>query len=156
MQIKKKAENYESFSELREDISWFKHNCEIWQSSNRKVLSASKEIVKFVHDEIFSIQKCTECYMNASAHPNTSFVMPCHQTHPVVWAKTDGYNYWPAKAMCTTNELVHVRYFGDHTVDAVPIKNCYWFSLEPPETMDNQDSDLFEEAMEVCDQNVKK
>lgn len=154
-QIQKKAKNYKSFSELREDISWFKHNCKIHQPSSRTVLKASDEIEKYVDDEISSIQTCTECYVNASENPRDSFVMTCQQVHPIVWAKTDGYHYWPAKVMFNQNESVHVRYFGDHSVSTIPVQNCYLFSSEPPETVENQNSDLYEDAIEVCGHNVK-
>lgn len=147
-QIKKKSENYQSFDGLREDILWFRHNCEVCHATSRRILDASKELIKFIDDEILTMKKCAECYKNAYKNPETSFTMPCSRLHPIVWAKTDGFNYWPAKAIAYNGEVVHVIYFGEHSVDGIPVKQCFLFSATPPEAIESH-SDAYEDAMQV-------
>lgn len=96
------------------------------------------------------MKRCHECYSNASKHPNDSFKMVCSVKHPVVWVKTDGFSYWPAKAMTFENNRVNVIYFGDHETDKVPLERCYKFSWQPPESSNFEKDPLFVPAMNVC------
>lgn len=102
---------------------------------NQKILSSSKSILELVNLEIRSIETCHKCYALASAYPDDSFVMACPLKHPVIWAKSNGFSYWPAKAMKFENDIINVRYFGDHEVDDVPLANSYAFSQQPPEVI---------------------
>lgn len=152
-EIKEKAREYKDFSEFREDILWLVHNVDIMHCNNNKIMDASKGIVKYVDEEIASIYKCSECYSNAHKNPDNSFVIPCKQIHPVVWAKSEGFAYWPAKAMLYEQNFVHVTYFCEHTTDKIPLENCYQYSLQPPEISKDgsqENQDLYEKAMNVC------
>lgn len=135
-QIEKKCDRYKNFAEFRADINWFVHNCNVVHQGNDEITNASKELVKYIDDEIFSIKQCGQCYENEYKHPNESFVMLCdNPTHEIIWAKSDGFNFWPAKVMSVNNEnnKVHVRYFGEYTVDDVDINDCYNYSKSPPD-----------------------
>lgn len=96
------------------------------------------------------MKRCHECYLNAAKHPNDSFVMVCSVKHPVIWAKTDGFDYYPSKAMAFDNNCVDVVYFGDHECDKVPLKRCYEFSQHPPESPNSENDPIFVQAMNVC------
>lgn len=91
--------------------------------------------MKLFDAEILSIKKCHECYRLAFMYPDDSFVKVCSFKHPVIWAKSEGFNYWPAKAMTFENNVISVRYFGDHEIDNIPIARCFAFSQNPPEKM---------------------
>lgn len=148
IQMRKNASSYTKFSEIKEDLSWFKHNCEILHGSSYSIINGATELLKTVDEEIIGITECHECYAEKVKDPVASFVVPCKRIHPVVWAKSDGFQYWAAKAMYCENGEVHVRYFGDHSADDIPIGNCYQYSAQPPDESCN--SDLFEIALEVC------
>lgn len=60
------------------------------------------------------------------------------------------FPYWPAKKICVEDQLVHVRYFGEHTTDKIPCDNCYPFSSEPPEGHSEHNSQTYTSAIEVC------
>lgn len=151
-QIKKKSADYQSFNELREDVSWLRHNCEVYHKNSRKIMNATKELVKFIDDEISIMKNCTECYQNAYENPKSSATMPCSLSHPVVWAKTDGFTYWPAKAVAFDGKVVHVIYFNEHTTSKVLTEKCYAFSATPPEATQNY-ADAYEDAIQVRNQN---
>lgn len=116
---------------------------------DKNILNAATQLLEFTKNEILSIMTCPECYKLASDHPNGSFSMTCKTLHPVVWAKSDGYCYWPAKAMKFEENLVHVRYFGEHEMDFLPLKNCRNFSRKSPKPVAKSDQ-LYVASMEVC------
>lgn len=124
--------SYKSFFEFRQDIAWFSHNCRILFPHNVQIRDLSEYLIKYVDEEIFSVEKCIECYSNASEFPDDSFVMPCDPPHPIIWAKFERFNFWPAKLMSMDGEMVHVRFFGDHTNANVSTECCYQYSRDPP------------------------
>lgn len=70
------------------------------------------------------------------------FVNVCDPPHQVVWAHSVCAEYWPAKVMKKMEDSLRVRYFGDHTNEIVPMKNCYHYSKEqppPPKKPDEQE-----------------
>lgn len=151
MQITEKAPNYRNFSEFRNDILWFIHNCNIYYDDGSDILNAANEIMRFVDEEIMSVTQCTECYSISSAHSTGSFVMTCSRLHPAIWARSENFYFWPAKAIGRNGELVYVRYFGDHCVDYIPVKNCYKFSLQPPKyNKSAKKIDGLDLALQVC------
>lgn len=151
MQMKQKAGNsdYKSFFELRNDLSWFIHNCKILHSTKPGIMGPVNELEKFVDDEIFSIYACPECYSNASTHPDGSIEIPCQKMHPVIWAKSNDYSYWPAKVMACNNDTVVVEYFAEHTIDNIPLQNCFKFSPQPPEKNETENDTLYAAALKV-------
>ncbi|XP_031633572.1 zinc finger MYND domain-containing protein 11-like, partial [Contarinia nasturtii] len=153
-QIKKKSSIYESFFDLRVDISWFVHNCQIAYPKNNDILHGANKLLDFVDEEILSLTTCVECYDNASKYPETSFTMPCNTPHLLIWAKAPGYIFWPAKAMSTKGRKVHVRFFGDHTTCDVDSSGCYVFSTENPECI-TVNVESYNEALEEANTYIK-
>lgn len=83
--------------------------------------------MKLFCDEIESIEKCAECFVNANLHGNW-FSMVCSKPHLVLWAKFAGFPLWPCKLMNFDGHTAYVRFFGDHKHAKVGIKNCFLFS----------------------------
>lgn len=131
-QIKKKAESHASFYDFRTDILWFIHNCCIQYGGDVDVQTAIGSLKKYVDEEIDSVIDCAQCFLNAYKHATDGFIMVCQPPHPIVWAQSSGFGFWPAKAMRGNDNLLRVRYFGDHTNDVVPFEKCYKYSTEPP------------------------
>lgn len=152
-QIQARADRYRNFSEFHEDIQWFVHNCMIMYASDAEVQEAAKSLPEFIDEEITSVMECIECYKSAFEDPINSFPEPCKTKHPVVWAKSGGFNYWPAKQMKIQDEKVNVRYFGDHSFDIIPLESCCDFSLKCPSKINPKDS-LFHAALKVCTQEI--
>lgn len=150
IQIQKKAEKYSNFFELRMDILWFIHNCAICHATKREISKAARQLDKYIDEEILSIEQCAQCYENAFLHPQESFVMKCDQKHPIVWAKSENFDYWPAKQMSKDEDgSIHVRYFGEHTVDRISIGNYYDFALGPSQKSQTHQTELYLMALEV-------
>lgn len=154
-QVMEKASGYQNFSKLREDISWFHHNCSVLHANDSKILEASKEFVKFIDEEITSIISCTECFSNDVKKPGAAYVTPCSQVHSVIWSKSEGFGFWPAKVLLCKNDMVHVHYFADHSADRVHIENCYKYSKEPPEVIEQSNDFLYIEALRVSNYQEK-
>lgn len=149
IQMNKKASSYKNFAELREDLSWFIHNCEITYGGSQSIINASEQLLNFVDDKISKIAECAECYGISVQNPKNLFLIPCKKNHPVVWAKSQGFDYWPGKAMVFKENVVYVRYFGDNSGDEVPLDRCYQYSPQPPESTEGSGSDLYEVALDV-------
>lgn len=145
--ISDKMNTYTSFYELFVDVHWIIHNCLILFRSN--VLNVTDKVLEFIknniserHDmvktaralkkyfktEIECVKKCAECYSNANTNPNGWIKMVCAKPHIVLWAKVNGWSYWPAKYMTFDGVMVNVRFFGDRTEANVPTANCLLYS----------------------------
>lgn len=143
-----KTESYVSFFDFRTDILWFIHNCFILHWADEDIKTAIKLLIQYVDEEIESVFDCTQCYSNAYKHSDDGFVMLCEPPHPIIWARSDGFRFWPAKALRITGETVRARYFGDHTNAVVPLTSCYSYSTEPPIKSTVSD-ELYESALQV-------
>lgn len=139
-----KMKSYETFSQFEEDIKWFIHNCRTMFPRDQNVQNAAKKLMKYYEKEIHSIQTCEECYNNAYDHGDISFTLPCENPHLLIWAKAAGYGYWLAKAMYADNEneMILVRFFGDHTTLDLPESDCFLYSEEYP--LDTNESTSYE------------
>lgn len=131
-QIERKAEQYTSFCEFKTDTEWFIHNCEIMYPTVEKIKNAIESLRRFIDDEIESIIDCTQCFGNTCSDSDDSFVITCTPVHPIIWARSSGFGFWPAKFMRFDGGKVRVRYFGDHLSDVVQLKNCYKYSEKLP------------------------
>lgn len=160
-EILKKQKNYKSFNELRDDFSWFAHNLKTKRLTvNKKreiVKKVAESLVDSVTEEIKSLLQCSECYVNAYHKPENSFVVPCKKPHILLWADCDEYGYWPAKMMSYNEDVVHVRFFGDHTNACVPSSSCYIFSNDAPMNRHNPaHHESYNLAMKVGEQIHKQ
>lgn len=149
---KVQAGKYKTLSDLRADIFIFVENIKICYKE--AMIKAATELLKSIDDEIISISTCTSCYSLAYHHPLESFTMPCLKPHLLIWARAPNWPYYPAKLMkiCDNDEnMVNVRFFGDHTVYDVAAKECYLYSKEHPVQPANfqKDDQVFQAAITV-------
>lgn len=148
-QIQLNASNYRSVLAFHTDISWVVHNVNVVHPSKDEMIRAASELIPFVNEEIASILHCNQCYNNAYLNPKNSFVMPCDTPHQIIWAKMEGFNFWPAKAMSANREMVHVRFFGDHTTGDVQISSCFEYSKNSPDESQVSSTETYNKALKV-------
>ncbi|XP_053962342.1 uncharacterized protein LOC128865927 isoform X2 [Anastrepha ludens] len=118
------------------ETKWILHNALILSSgSSSKEVFTAKAILKVCRQEANEIDTCGECYLNANTRTDW-FVDVCAQPHLLLWAKLKGFPYWPAKAMGPGQGLSHVnvRFFGEHDRAFVPVKDCFLYSDQDPNT----------------------
>lgn len=65
---------YTNFMDLRTDFALFAHNC-MTMKNTKDILTAAKQIVKTVDQEIENLVLCAECHENAYNNPDDSFLM---------------------------------------------------------------------------------
>ncbi|KAI8045863.1 protein kinase C-binding protein 1 [Drosophila gunungcola] len=142
---------FQSTEEFLCEVKWIQHNALILDAGDGKVEQASKAVVKVCRQEANEIDTCPECYLNANSSDEW-FVKVCRHPHLLLWAKLKGFPYWPAKAMgSSTSALVNVRFFGKHDRAFVPVKDCFLYSAQNPNTQTSRRSarDLAECIREV-------
>uniref|UniRef100_A0A1A9X1J8 PWWP domain-containing protein n=1 Tax=Glossina brevipalpis TaxID=37001 RepID=A0A1A9X1J8_9MUSC len=126
---------YRCAEELLNDTKWFLHNASILslgRTTKTKMVAAAKSLIKICRQETAEIDTCAQCYLNANSRSDW-FLDVCDQPHLLVWAKLKGFPYWPAKAMgIGQGSLVNVRFFGDHDRAFVPLKDCFLYSQQDP------------------------
>ncbi|KAM8704936.1 hypothetical protein ACLKA7_009399 [Drosophila subpalustris] len=147
--IKNRA--FHSADEFLSEVKWMQHNALILDSGDVKVEQASKAVVKVCRQEANEIETCAECYLNANSSDEW-FVKVCTHPHLLLWAKLKGFPYWPAKAMGSgPNAVVNVRFFGKHDRANVPVKDCFLYCAQDPNTQTSRRSarDLAECIREV-------
>lgn len=101
-------------------------------------MRAAKSLQKVSKQEIYDIETCAECYLNANTMTDNWFTETCAKPHLILWAKLKGFPFWPAKAMSINAQMVDVRFFGEHDRAHVPSKDCYLYSLEDPNPPTNK------------------
>lgn len=107
-------------------------------ADNYKLMGAAKSLLKVCKQEMYDIETCAECYLNANTMVDNWFTEVCAKPHLVLWAKLKGFPYWPAKAMTINAQVVDVRFFGDHDRAFVPAKDCYLYSRQDPNPPTNK------------------
>ncbi|XP_034485361.1 protein kinase C-binding protein 1 isoform X2 [Drosophila innubila] len=136
--IKNRA--FHSADEFLSEVKWMQHNALILDSGDVKVEQASKAVVKVCRQEANEIDTCAECYLNANSSDEW-FVKVCTTPHLLLWAKLKGFPYWPAKAMGSgPNSVVNVRFFGKHDRANVPVKDCFLYCAQDPNTQTSRRS----------------
>uniref|UniRef100_A0A0A1WZE1 Protein kinase C-binding protein 1 n=1 Tax=Zeugodacus cucurbitae TaxID=28588 RepID=A0A0A1WZE1_ZEUCU len=136
LQEKIEKRTFRCCEEFLNETKWILHNALILNSgSSSKEVFTAKAILKVCRQETNEIDTCGECYLNANTRTDW-FVDVCAQPHLLLWAKLKGFPYWPAKAMGPGQGLSHVnvRFFGEHDRAFVPIKDCFLYSEQDPNT----------------------
>ncbi|XP_055543640.1 MYND-type zinc finger-containing chromatin reader Zmynd8-like isoform X2 [Wyeomyia smithii] len=147
-------QKYQSTDAFQADIGWILHNASIYPN-NSKLLPIAKALMKICKQELNEIEACNECYFNANTC-KTWFTEVCTKPHLLVWAKLKGFPFWPAKLMSVnSNQLVDVRFFGDHDRAWVPIKECYLFCEKDPNTKLQRRTNMAE-CMREAEQYIAK
>ncbi|KAH8312732.1 hypothetical protein KR044_012556, partial [Drosophila immigrans] len=146
-----KSRAFQSSDEFLSEVKWIQHNTLILDTGDAKAEQASKAVVKICRQEANEIDTCAECYLNANSSDEW-FVKVCTHPHLLLWAKLKGFPYWPAKAMGNgPNAVVNVRFFGKHDRANVPVKDCFLYCAQDPNTQTSRRSarDLAECIREV-------
>lgn len=90
--------------------------------------------VRFCEDELYDIELCAECYERKCMGIENVITNVCAVPHVVVWAKLEGYPYWPAKVVAINKRKVEVIFFGQHDTASIPYTRCRLFSQQSPNT----------------------
>lgn len=87
------------------------------------------ELIAKIKQEYDCMSKCFDCYSNEDKDANW-FEIVCRRPHCIVWAKLEGFPYWPAKVMSVdqSEDRVDVYFFGDHTYASISTSKCYLYS----------------------------
>ncbi|XP_057668394.1 uncharacterized protein LOC130901213 isoform X1 [Diorhabda carinulata] len=150
---------YGSTQAFEADAKWLLHNSIIYNSSQSKLTSAVKSMIKICKQEMMEIENCPSCYLKANVNKSTWFVEVCPKPHMLVWAKLKGFPYWPAKAMSINSVgMVDVRFFGAHDRAWVHWRDCYLYSEKDPNTFKQKRFDIEKsvEELNVYIENLKK
>ncbi|XP_033121643.1 protein kinase C-binding protein 1-like isoform X2 [Anneissia japonica] len=129
-----KSKKYGSTDAFIAEAKWILHNCIVYNGSNHKLTNNAKMIIKICKHEMSEIEICEDCYLSSCIKRENWFCEPCREPHPLVWARLQGFPFWPAKALQTKKGQVDVRFFGQHDRAWVPVANCYMISEEIPIT----------------------
>ncbi|XP_055301652.1 uncharacterized protein LOC129568114 [Sitodiplosis mosellana] len=118
------------------DIKWIVHNTKVHRSGDELAVKATKWLLKFTKDELYTIRLCHECYWNANQKRDDWFTKPCTMPHILIWAKQKGFPHWPAKLMAVdvAKHTVDVQFFGDHKRIVLTPKDCCIYSETCPST----------------------
>lgn len=95
----------------------------------------AREMESFCDLEMYDIEMCSDCFDRSNTMANW-FTEVCNPPHLLIWAKMNGYPYWPAKVIGVVgrrfaNIRIDVRFFGGHKRTKVPPANCKLFSDNP-------------------------
>ncbi|KAM5125601.1 LOW QUALITY PROTEIN: MYND-type zinc finger-containing chromatin reader ZMYND8-like [Callospermophilus lateralis] len=140
------------------DAKWILHNCLTYNGGNHNLTQIAKVVIKSCEHKINEIEVCPECYLAACQKRDNWFCKPCSNPHPLVWAKLNGFPFWPAKALRDKDRQVDAHFFGQHNRDWVPINNCYLmpkeipFSVKKPKSIFNSTM----QEMEVYVENIRR
>lgn len=85
--IRNQTHTYRSFAAFQAEFDFFVHNCIILYTKQHAMTKAARAMIESVNDEIDSVKKCAECYINAIKHPDKWFTMPCSTPHLLLWAR---------------------------------------------------------------------
>lgn len=156
------GKQYQTFAELRSDISWFAHHLKTKTSNSElnkeSLVRRANKLTSKVEREIVDLLACNECYERSQDNPVDGFVMPCTKPHILIWSDCTNYGLWPAKLMKLFNngEKAYVRYFGDHTYAVVPSSKCFIYSEKAPENKHGSaEGETYDLALEVINYQLK-
>lgn len=128
--------HYLSTFHFLSDVYWIRHNCYVCvPSDEHPLVKSANEIAQVALQEIDLIKTCADCYKNVHTIKSKDyFIEPCLKPHRLVWAKTSGYPFWPAKVVRYNEHMdsVKVIYFQDHTESTLKTQNCLMISEEYP------------------------
>lgn len=122
------------YSRFYDFAQFFVFTACIFDLGSDKNKKKAEQLLKACKDEMFELEKCTDCYINQFRF--NAFTMVCSKPHLLVWAQYTGHPYWPAKVMMSKKKqgpkslLVH--FFGDHTSASISHKDAFLYSKEDP------------------------
>lgn len=146
-----RKDEYMYTQQFLDDIGIIQQNHLKQGNNNPNAMKSAKKLLDFTREETLSIEHCPECFFNANTNPTKWFTIPCSKKHALLWAKLNGYPYWPAKLMNFDGNSVNVRFFGDqHERAHIPLGNCYWLAVKSPDKrIESRFEDGFQKAISV-------
>ncbi|XP_071804612.1 uncharacterized protein [Asterias amurensis] len=114
------------------DAKWILHNCIVFNGSHHKLTNSARMIIKICEYEVKEIEICPDCYLSACLKRDKWFCEVCRDPHKLVWARLQGFPFWPSKVIREKDGQLDVRFFGQHDRAWVPVSSCYMYSSEIP------------------------
>lgn len=143
-----KSKDYKSLSEFKSDIEKFTAFCNNKFPNSKKIQKSTKDLNKTVNADLKYIKMCPQCYENGLDRGNLMTKI-CEPPHLLVWAKTRGFNYWPAKVISVKGAIAHVIYFGEFLDAKVKANECLIYSKNRPDTIAIVNEKLFVQGVKV-------
>lgn len=131
-----KEKKYNTLAEFNIDIEKFTQFCIQKFPNSEEIKKSCNELINVVESEIKQIEMCAQCFSNAIENDNP-MVQLCDPPHLLVWAKTEGFIYWPAKLMSIDGESAEVIYFGEFLQSRVPVDKCLIYTVKRPDASSN-------------------
>ncbi|XP_071491868.1 uncharacterized protein, partial [Diadema antillarum] len=123
---------YGSTEAFMASIGWIHHNALVYFGSGSRVGNAGKALYKTFQNEMNEVETCPDCYVTSINKRTNWFAEVCTKPHTLIWAKLQGFPFWPAKAMKEKDGLVEARFFGQHDRAMIPVHNCFLYSNQIP------------------------
>lgn len=146
---------YTTFAEFKSDIKKFTKYCRERFPEHEPLVKALNKVVTA---DLKHINLCSQCYENQANYPNPVCLL-CDPLHLLIWAKTKGFNYWPAKLVKLQGTSAHVIYFGEYTNAKVATADCLIYSKDRPDKLTKiANYNLFDESLreaEMYANNIK-
>lgn len=130
LKVKLGNQDYNVFEEFLRDILDIGHNLGLVFGRHSAEFEATNYLFADAQFEIGEIKTCRDCYRHSNEKFDTLwFTVPCAtRTHELVYAKSPGFPYWPAKVVkINEDEKYDVRFFGGEHLRAIVAKG----NIEP-------------------------
>lgn len=99
-----------------------------FSTEDKTVKKAVNALLERCECDVKGIKTCADCFEHFIIDRNDYFTRVCAKPHLLVFAKMDGYPFWPAKLMSIDGDTANIEFFGDHTQNDIPLKKCYLYS----------------------------
>ncbi|XP_055307849.1 MYND-type zinc finger-containing chromatin reader Zmynd8-like [Sitodiplosis mosellana] len=149
-----KDKSYSSFDDFKADIKEFTELCKKKHPNSKEVKKSSVKLVKVVASDLKYIKLCAQCYRNGIKSAN-SMIELCDPLHLLIWGKTEGFNYWPAKLMSVQGRKANVIYFGEFLNAQVNVEDCLIYTEKRPDIKARiVEYDLFKVALKDAEKYI--
>ncbi|XP_055306126.1 zinc finger MYND domain-containing protein 11-like [Sitodiplosis mosellana] len=152
--IASKFDSYSSCSEFLVDIKLLAQSYSIHFAMEPGVKNVVDTLTELCHRNVNSIKTCAECFEHWLNDPSNYFMMVCSRPHLIVYAKVEGFPYWPSKVMSIKGNMANVAFFGDHTQADVPVNKCILYAKRNP--IQNARPSEFTSALQELNVHIKE
>ncbi|XP_031618906.1 protein kinase C-binding protein 1-like [Contarinia nasturtii] len=150
---------YKTTLDFMTDIRWIRHNAEIVLNENDARLGWSRQLEEICEKEVYDVEMCGECFERANQiSPNEWFTEVCNPPHCLVWVKLKGNPYWPAKVIAFADKFrskIDVRFFGKHEMLNVATHDCFLYSENPNQNLNESERIEFDAAVKEADKYIE-
>ncbi|KAL3313072.1 Conserved oligomeric Golgi complex subunit 2, partial [Cichlidogyrus casuarinus] len=125
LQQKIRDGRYTALESFALDVELLVHDVCILYGPFSNEADQARFFLRSIKSEIYEIELCTDCYINAKAKPSEWISKPCKPAHELIWAShrtTSGagmfsdaqiaHFYWPAKILLEKDHGFEIRFFG--------------------------------------------